>query len=316
MTDFEKSVRTVLKNCLSLKPKDSLLIVAEDALDETAEFIWKCAKRLTKKLILTKFDFKNLNGHNLPGAIYSSLQYSNTSLILCSNCLQQLTFNTEKQNGARILVLENASRRFVERAFVPDYKKISNLSRKLADLFSIGKKVRLQSPSGTDAMLTIARIKGKADTGIVDENGGLMFLPAGEASLSLNHKNIDGRVVLDRIAGVRKKLANPILLNVNDGHVLQIRGGEEAQLLKRDLRKFKDEGRKIYELGVGTNKSIVLGRSAKEDEKSFGNVHISLGKNQTTKSNTKLLQAVKGIVLKPTLTIDDRLIIKDGKFLV
>jgi len=263
MISLEKSTRAVLRNCFDLKPNESLLIVTDKSLADVGETIWKTALRISKNSLLLKFS--NGTDNQLPEAVQGSLAQADACFVLTSKA---------RRNGSRILVLQNATGTLIERTFETNYKKINNISRKISDLFSIGKSLHLQSPSGTEARLTISRMKGIAETGVVQQAGEFASLPAGEACVILNHKHINGMVAIDRIAGI-KKLANPITLNVKEGEITQIKGGHEADELRKAIRKFGPAGRQIYEFGVGTNPGVKLGNSAQEDEKALGTIHVS-----------------------------------------
>jgi len=314
MISLEKSTRAVLRNCLGLKLNESLLIVTDKSLADVGETIWKTALRISKDSLLLKFS--NGMDNQLPEAVQGALAQANACFVLTSKSLDEQTFDKARQNGSRILVLQNATRTLIERTFETNYKKIINISRKISDLFSIGKSLHLYSPSGTEARLTISRMKGIAETGVVQQAGEFASLPAGEACVILNHKYINGVVTIDRVAGTKKKLINPITLNIKEGEITQIKGGQEADELRKAIRKFGPAGRQIYEFGVGTNPGVKLGNSAQEDEKALGTIHVSFGQNKTTKVHAKMVQAIKGILLKPTLSVDGKLIVENGKIRV
>jgi len=313
MIPLEKSTRAVLRNCFDLKPNECLLIVTDKSLADVGETIWKTAFRISKNSLLLKFS--NGTDNQLPEAVQGLLAQADACFVLTSKPLDEKTFNKARRNGSRILVLQNATGTLIERTFETNYKKINNISRKISDLFSIGKSLHLTSPSGTEARLTISRMKGIAETGVVQQAGEFASLPAGEACVILNHKHINGMLAIDRIAGM-KKLANPITLNVKEGEITQIKGGHEADELRKAIRKFGPAGRQIYEFGVGTNPGVKLGNSAQEDEKALGTIHVSFGQNKTTKVHGKMVQAIKGILLKPTLSVDGKLIVEKGRIVV
>lgn len=316
MTLSSKSARAILRNCLNLKSGESLLIVTEESLAEVGELIWLNSKKITANAILMKFPGNNSSGYNLPSCIESSLPHANTTFILSPKNLYQKNFDHVQRKGCRIIIMQNTSKELIERTFDTNYKKVSNLSRKLADLFSIGKKLHLTSPSGTDLEIPISKIKGIAETGQVHHSGEMTNLPAGEACLNVINQGIHGRIVIDRIAGGKKKLTNPIILNLSKGHITQIKGKKEAEELRKSIRKFGKSGRKVQEFGVGTNYKVKWGDSILEDEKVLGSVHISLGQDQVTKGKKKILLAPKAILLDTTLTIDGKAILEKGNFLV
>ncbi len=317
MTDqLKKFIRYLIKNSLNLSPNEKLLIVTDETLTDVGEIIWQVAKRITPELITIKFFHKSNNGNQLPLIIRKALVTCDAGIVLTQKYLEQSLFNEARQNGSRVIVVQSATTKMIERACNTNYTKIAMVSRKLADLMSIGKKLEITTPSGSEATVSLQKTKGIPKTGMAQNPGEFTFLPAGEACIILNGKYISGKIIIDRIAGKKKKLQYPITLNLNKGQITQIKGKSEAEILRKEIRKFGPNGRKIYELGIGTNDNILFGYSHQEDDKSYGNVHISFGENQKTKVHSKITEAIKGLLLKPTIHLDGKKIIEDGNILV
>lgn len=315
MTNVEKSVRSIIRNCLGISSTEALVIVAEESLSTLGEAAWKCAKRITKKTILTKYSSQN-SKPDLPKPILHSFTGADALLVLSPKTISQSKFDQARRNGTRIVLLDDTSSELLERLSHSSYLKVANVSRRVADLLSIGKNVRVQSPAGTDVAISIARIKGVPDTGLATRAGELGILPAGEACVFLNSSNCNGRIVLDRIAGHKKPFKYPVVLNLQKGYITQIKGKNDAELLRKVLRKYGKPGRNITELGVGTNDKYIFGHSAREDEKVLGNAHITIGQRRISRVQGKVTQAIKGIILKPSIAIDGRKIMEEGVIIV
>lgn len=316
MTQIDKAARTILKNCLGLKNQESVLIVTEESLVEVGEALWKCARRLTRNPLMTRFSPRNSNLRLFPDALFASFKKSDSVILLTRKWVNEELFDEARQIGTRIAVLQNTSKELIERSLTASYDRVSNLSRRLAEIFTIGRNMYLSTPSGTKAQISISRRKGKAETGIVHKAGELTYLPAGEACVFLANNQIEGRINLDGIAGYKRLFTKPVALFLKNNHITQIKGEKAAEQLRKELRKFGKFGRMIHEIGVGTNDKAVLGFSAQEDEKALGTVHIAFGQSRITKGRGKLIQSIKGILLSPTLSIDGKLIIEDGNVLV
>jgi leucyl aminopeptidase (aminopeptidase T) len=314
MNILEKSARSIFRECLGLKPHESLHIVAEETLSEIANVLWKRARMSTKFAQLTLFSHQFSNYLGLPPSIYNSLGNNDCVVILSSKTISERLFDSARQKGTRILLFNNASQNIFEQLLQVNFNKVATLSRRLADIFSIGKNLVMQSPSGTNAKIKLAKTKGKANTGLAKESGQLTTLPAGEACVALSN-NVDGEIVLDRIVGQNKALNKLITLKVRNGAITQVKGAQEAELLRKALRKYGNAGRKLHELGIGTNDQVSFGRSLPEDEKVYGTAHIAVGEYQITKVHGKIIQAIKGVILKPTILIDGRKILEDGNIL-
>ncbi len=312
----QRQLRNLLKNSLSLQPRETLLVAAEESAQEVGDALWHTSRKCVSESVLVKFSWRNGSRHGLPAAVFQGLQQVDAAVILTPHLLLPASFEPVLAKRTRVLVVYNTTPGQLERSLQTAYGKISYRSRRLADIFSIGKKLRVTAPNGTDVTFDIARIKGKAETGLSQQAGELAYLPAGEACVLFNKSNAEGAIVLDRLAGRKKRLAHHITLRIKNGHITQIKGAAEADHLRKELRKIGTTGRGIFELGVGTNDRVEIGRSPQEDEKALGTVHVSIGKDFVTKSQGKLIQSVRGLVLSPTLTIDGRTIVEDGKILV
>jgi len=82
------------------------------------------------------------------------------------------------------------------------------------------------------------------------------------------------------------------------------------------LRNKGKEAKNIAELGIGTNEKAMPSGSPLEDEKVIGTVHVAIGDNSTFGGKVKAPVHLDGIMKNPTLVIDGKTVIKDGKHLI
>jgi leucyl aminopeptidase (aminopeptidase T) len=108
------------------------------------------------------------------------------------------------------------------------------------------------------------------------------------------------------------KVKEPIRILVKDGLATQITGGKSAAELEEILEPFGEPGRNVAELGIGTNHKAQIVGSVLEDEKVMGTVHMALGDNKSMGGDVSVQSHLDGILLKPTLWIDERKIMEDG----
>jgi leucyl aminopeptidase (aminopeptidase T) len=315
MTSNEKAARLIFKDCLNVEPHESLHIVAEETFSDVADVLWKRARMSTRFAQITLFSHQFSNYLGLPPSLYNSLGNSDCVVILSPNLISERLFDSARQKGTRILLLTNATRTLFEHLLKINFQKIATLSRRIADIFSIGKTLVLNSPNGTDVKINLVKTKGRAVTGQAKENGQITTLPAGEACVTLT-SNVEGDIILDRICGQTKGLNKPITLKIKNGVLTQVKGSQEAEQLRKAIRRFGNSGRKINELGIGTNDNVTFGQSQLGDEKVYGTAHIAIGEYQITKVHGKIIQAIKGVIVKPTISIDGKMILEDGKVLV
>ena len=72
----------------------------------------------------------------------------------------------------------------------------------------------------------------------------------------------------------------------------------------------------VCELGIGTNEAAILNGIILEDEKVYGTVHIAFGTNTSFGGTNKAECHMDGIILRPTLYLDDTKVIENGVFLI
>ena len=109
------------------------------------------------------------------------------------------------------------------------------------------------------------------------------------------------------------KLEEPLHVKVVNGKLTEIKGkGSE----KIGVLLENDRNATLGELGIGTNMNARLCGIILEDEKVYGTVHIAFGTNTSFGGTVKADCHMDGIILKPDLYIDDKLIIKDGEYVI
>ncbi|UCB61226.1 MAG: hypothetical protein JSW72_04030, partial [Candidatus Bathyarchaeota archaeon] len=123
-------------------------------------------------------------------------------------------------------------------------------------------------------------------------------------------------VVFDgSIIPIYHPLTEPIECVVKDNFITSIEGGRDAQEYKRYLGDLDDpQVYNIAEFGIGTNSKCRLSGTPLEDERIFGAVHIGIGTNINFGGNVKSKTHTDGMIMRPTVKIDGRLIVENGNF--
>ena len=79
------------------------------------------------------------------------------------------------------------------------------------------------------------------------------------------------------------------------------------------MEPFGKPATNLAELGIGTNDKAVICGSVLEDEKVMGTVHMAIGDNKSMGGNVSVSSHLDGILTKPTLLVDGKIIMKDGE---
>jgi leucyl aminopeptidase (aminopeptidase T) len=163
--------------------------------------------------------------------------------------------------------------------------------------------------------MSIAGMKSEADGGILTKPGSFGNLPAGETMLAPVEGTTNGIFIVEG-AFASIPTDKPINVTVNDGMATSISGGKAAVELDTTVNRIGDKARNIAELGIGTNPKADPNGSVLEAEKAYGTVHIALGNNMSYGGTVNVPFHSDGIILSPTLTIDNQVILKNGEFML
>jgi aminopeptidase len=208
-----------------------------------------------------------------------------------------------------------------------DYGRLKEECRRLCALLDGGVRVHVGSPGGTDLTVGCRGRSGKADDGDYSEPGSGGNLPAGEVFFSPELGSSEGRIVFDGSLATHDGVLvprRPVTAEVRGGFVTEIRGGPEADALRRSLegaaRRARDmeaagslpagQGElyarnafNLGELGIGLNRKASIVGSILVDEKVYGTCHIAIGANYD--EDAPALIHLDGLVRSPTITLYD-----------
>jgi leucyl aminopeptidase (aminopeptidase T) len=193
-----------------------------------------------------------------------------------------------------------------------DYQKIARLTRRIEELLNETKKVMIKT-GNHELHLDISIRKGHPDTGIIRTPGSFSNLPAGEAYCAPIEDKSEGRVIIDGSFAPVGLLKKPVILTIESGKITKLEGNNELEQL---FDQAGEKGRVLCELGIGTNYKAIITGNVLEDEKVLGTVHLAFGNNLGFGGRNDAKIHLDGVIRKPWMWFDDKLIIKQGKILI
>jgi aminopeptidase len=226
------------------------------------------------------------------------------------------------QAGARLASMPM----FLAEMFYPggpmaaDYKKIALETGKIADLITKANEATIKSRAGTDFSFGLKGRNGMSDSGIFTEKGAWGNLPSGEAYCAPVEGTANGKVVVQK--GWYPDLNEKMILTFKNGKVINIDGGGQVGNRFRELLAFGKEEepylsrRNHAELGIGTNPNAKRPDNVLEAEKIRGTVHVAIGDNSHMGGAVKTDVHEDFIIPLPTLSFDNRVVMRNGKLVV
>jgi leucyl aminopeptidase (aminopeptidase T) len=217
----------------------------------------------------------------------------------------------------------NISNQIMEESMSANYDKIKEFSEKVYNIVKNAGKIKVTSKQGTDLSAEFS-----PDTPWIISDGNITKdkwsnLPDGEVWTCV--KNCNGKIVIDGVLGdyfsAKYGLLheNPLTLVVHDSVVRYVQCADAA--LKSDFERYIDtdeNARRIGEFALGTNLAVkrLIGTML-QDEK-FPGVHVAVGHCYPEKTGVSWSSSVHcdGVLRKPTVVVDGKKIMEDGRYLI
>jgi len=310
--------QNVIQQCLDIKPTEKVLIVT-DTLKEKVEapIFFETAKKFTSNIKMVIMKPTGQHGAEAPKKVIDLMCQSNVVLIPTTYSLSH-TMGRKKANnkGARIASMPGITKDTILRTLTIDYQKVSSLSKKIAGLLTMAEKAELTNPSGTKIFFSLKGRDAIPDTGLITNPGDFGNLPAGEAFIAPKEGKSQGILVFDACYG-DKILKEPVAFTIENGLITKVLSTKKtAKKIEAILNKIGPKAKNIAELGIGTNQMAKPGKGILEVEKVYGTCHVALGNNAHFGGEVDVPYHEDGLIINPTLKLDGKTILKNGKFLI
>lgn len=305
--------KTAIYTCMGVKRGEVVLILTDTEKEDIGKALFDVAQEANAEAILVKMKPRTRHGEEPPKAIATMMK--NADVIIAPT--QYSVTHTQARKlanraGARIATMPGIITRMMSSGgMTADFKEVATGVKKLAKKLEGVESVNIQTKLGTDLTVSVEGRRWYKDTGICHKKGEFMNLPAGEVFIAPKEKTAEGKLIID--GAFWEKLEDPVEIDVKGGFAKRISGSKE---IAKQVSKRGKEGRNIAEVGIGMNPKAKIIGNVLEDEKVMGTVHVALGDNSTFGGRVKAGIHVDGIITKPTLIADERIIMEDGALMV
>jgi len=315
MNSLQKAANTALKVYMGLKKGEKVLIIYDNNKKKIANSIFKEAKKLTNNTKLLKIPAPKISGEEpIKNVAKEMLKYDVIFLVTSKSLTHTKARRNACKKGARIASMPNITESMFRRTITPNYKRMEKITKKLGTILTQGKRVKIITKAGTNLTMDINKKRASRYI-IMKKKGKCHNLPSGESSLGPLEGTTNGIFVVD--ASFIEKVDKPIRVTVNEGYATKIEGGKTARKLKKVLKSINDKNAyAIAELGIGTNDKAKITGNILEDEKVLGTAHIALGNNKSFHGKIDVPIHLDGIFKKPTIWVDNKKIMNNGKLLI
>ena len=119
--------------------------------------------------------------------------------------------------------------------------------------------------------------------------------------------------LLDKIGQVTE----PLRVEIKDGWITNVEGGKQAQQLNDIFEKFDPNARRIAsQFALGMNPDCRIIPESKEVSKKLGTLHVAMGDNISLGGTIQSGLHIDYVLLNPTVWLDGKLILENGKLFI
>ena len=312
MPTFEEVSHIVWKECLDAKPGEKALVVCDPEGErlEIGRALLKSGSKICDCRLMKMKPTGMAGREPAPEVAKAMLGYD----IIIAPTEFSITHTSAsmkaRKAGARVATMPGITRDMFLRAIPVNYMEMDKVNRKLQEILRRGSNVRVTSKAGTDISMEIMPgRKALNDNGLIRNPGNLDNLPGGEVAIAPKEGSSNGTIVFD-LTSFFDKTKGIFRVDVRDGLAVRC----ESKGLW-DIISNVENGTNLAELGIGTNPKARITGIILEDEKVKGTAHIAFGTNASLGGTVQTSVHLDSVFNKPTIEVDGKAIIKEGKFL-
>lgn len=314
MPDLGPAVNAVINRCLAVRAGEEVVVVVDLRTRSIGEALRDEARAAGADAVLTIMDEREVDGNEPPRTVAGALAACDVFIAPTTRSLSHTTARKRAtDNGARGATMPGVTEEMLARVMAVDFDTMAQRSQAVAAVLSEASTAHLTCPRGTDFALDLSGRHGIPDDGALTERGAFGNLPCGEGFIA--PLGGDGTLVVTATLASLGVAEEPVTLEVEHGRLVTAGGGLGPRFLEL-LRAAGENGTNLAELGVGTNDKAKLTGSVLEDEKILGTVHVAFGASAGIGGTVSVPIHLDVVVLDPTLDVDGRRVLEEGRFVL
>jgi 2,5-dihydroxypyridine 5,6-dioxygenase len=310
----------ILEVCAQVRKGEEVLVVCDSATESLARILARAAEALEAYPVIAHIIPRSVDGQEPPATVAAAMKAVPVFLTPVSRSITHTQAVRDAVDaGGRGLVLTQWTEDMLIRGGISaDFPAIAPTCRRLVEAFAHGNSLTVTAPGGTNLRMDITGRRGNALTCIV-EPGEFSPVPTIEANVSPIEGSAEGTWVADvsipyADIGI---LESPVHVEIREGFVREIRGAGQARRLREVLESFHDPlSFNIAELGIGMNPNAEVTGFMLEDEAVARTAHLGIGTSITLGGTVKAASHYDLLLWRPTVTVDGRVVVRDGEVIV
>ncbi|MEM7429010.1 MAG: hypothetical protein AAF441_23225 [Pseudomonadota bacterium] len=307
-----------MTQCAAVKPGENVVIACDTNKLRLAETLAAAAYAVGGVPTITAFAPTGAHGRQVPEPVVGACAKADVYFLPTSWSMTHTDARIAAQGaGARgSTMCEVTEDCLAAGGILADFEEADALGRKIGVLMEAATDIRLTTPAGTDMRAKISNRPVQYETGLFREPGQFGALPNSELNVSPIEGTTEGVFVGDvRIMGYGIIPDEPVTIEVRDGEVSKISGGNGARYLEETLASFKDRSAyNLAEFAVGLNPEARGYATNLEGLGKLGFAHHGIGSNYAIGGDVKAPCHIDVIYKQESLELDGKLVLEDGVF--
>ena len=319
------SARSVIRTCLQIRPFEPVLIVTDPESSAIGRALYEAAAEVTDRTLMMMMPTSHKKGSEPPDYVAELMRKQDVVILATKSSLThtKARINASRTGRTRIISMPGINENmFSIGGMTADYNALQKEISGLTSIFRRKRDVRVTSPGGTDIRFSIGAKWRTDDNGICNRPGQVMNLPSGRVFVFPKEETMNGKIVIDG-SWEGNLIQEPIIMEVENGIVTNISESEISEKINsifaevsKPLNKSKAVLVKtVAEFGFGMNSRAKVVGNLLEDQVVRGAAHFVLGDNSAYGGKNNIGLQMRGVILKPTIELQDIDLVKDGKII-
>lgn len=319
MLDIEmaRAASGIVEDCLDVRPDEEVLVIADAKKEGVARAIARAANGVGAEPIVAVMPLLDSHGNEPPEAVAEAMVAADVAFTCTTHAITHTRSRLRAaEAGTRIGVLRSVTEEMmVEGAMTVDFEELRRRTEAVRDVLDAASEVHVTSEQGTDVTFSVEGCSAFSLDGYFHEEYGFATLPPGESPTHPAEGTANGTIVIDVSMDSLGQLDEPLTIDVKDGFVSAIDGGDQAEELRRIVDENDENAGNLAEFAIGTNPNAKLIGNQAEDKKRAGTVHFAIGDNVSLGGSLKSDIHLDGVLRSPTVLLDGEPIVEDGVLL-
>ena len=312
--EMAEPARGIVEECLDVQPGEEVLVIADPRKVGVAQSIATASNAIGAEVVTAIMPLLESHGNEPLDMIADAMETADVAFTCTSHAITHTRARLRAaEAGTRIGVLRSVTEdMMVEGAMTVDFEMLRRRTEALAEIVTDADQAHVTSDKGTDVEFSIDGCQSFSLDGYFHEEYGFATLPPGEAPTHPKEGTANGTIVIDVSMDNIGQLSEPIELTLEDGFVVDIDGGAEADTLGEIFDASDENGRNLAEFAIGTNPKAKLIGNLAEDKKRAGTIHFAVGDNESLGGSKKSDIHLDGVIKTPTVRLDETTVVDNG----